>query len=234
MNLWEIEITGDASDLVDLTHWLPSGPVHLISRNATVLLTGERFEFECDHRMVYDLATRVCADLTAAGRVMHILENPLVPTVVHQMQSDGSRISRGFVLSDLRAGFRVKRAVPDGAGQNALQAIMTELNGSPHLQAAIEASSGRPITWPRLYRALEEVEAYLEDSVSNVGLCSVSDRDRLKHSANSAEVAGVDARHHIGHSKPPRKPMSLHEASELVRTLIEGAAQLMASSRGAA
>jgi hypothetical protein len=92
---------------------------------------------------------------------------------------------------------------------------------NPHLRLATLIWADEIRTWPRLYRVLEEVERSLGSTASKVGLCSDNQRDRFAHSANSAEVAGKDARHASGKYKPPDKPMSLDEATSFVGCVLE-------------
>lgn len=76
-------------------------------------------------------------------------------------------------------------------------------------------------TWPRLYRFVEELEEHLGGHVDKFKFCSYTKRGRFRLSANSAEVAGKDARHGTGIKPAPAKPMSLDEAVTFVRKLIE-------------
>jgi hypothetical protein len=234
MARWLIELNGNPTDLTELSPWLPLGEVYLLHDGNATYLAGERLEVETDVHDVYDLAVAYCAEISAAAELMLISGEPVTPGLVHRENNDGTRTTRGFGGAGITINVRVKRAAPTGPGETILQVLISESRRSQHFHAAIDAWAMKPRTWPRLYRALEEVEEYLGSSAATAGLCSTGDRDRLKHSANSAEIAGLDARHRLRKFQVPTKPMSLQEASIFIRGIIEAAAVKVSARRSAA
>ncbi len=77
-------------------------------------------------------------------------------------------------------------------------------------------------SWPRLYRVLEEIEQHLGQRVDGAGLCPFNQRQRFTHTANTAEVAGSDARHATGKFAAPGNPMTLPEATDFIGQMLLG------------
>jgi len=67
---------------------------------------------------------------------------------------------------------------------------------------------------------MEEIEQHLGKHVDVAGLCSAKQRERFARTANTAEVAGPDARHAAGKFAAPNDPMSLPEATEFIGQLL--------------
>jgi hypothetical protein len=70
-------------------------------------------------------------------------------------------------------------------------------------------------SWTQLYRMVEEMEAEV-GCLASAGIATKSELKRFKNSANSAAVAGLDARHR-SQFDAPSNPMTLGEADELLR-----------------
>ena len=77
---------------------------------------------------------------------------------------------------------------------------MNRATGKPNLDQALKVWADPMRTWPRLYRLLEEIEGHLGKSANAAGLCSGKERTRFRQTAESPEVAGVDARQASGNS----------------------------------
>lgn len=75
-------------------------------------------------------------------------------------------------------------------------------------------------TWSDLYHLLELLEQINGQPVNEAGWISGSERTRFTQTANSRGAVGEQARH--GKSfDPPRRPMSLKEARDMMRVLTE-------------
>ena len=92
--------------------------------------------------------------------------------------------------------------------------------GRAHLGMALTLWSEPERSWTRLYSILEEVEMDLGMEVDKAGLCETSERRIFRRSANSAEVAGLDARHATGKFEAPHNPMSISDGTEFIRTIL--------------
>jgi hypothetical protein len=99
------------------------------------------------------------------------------------------------------------------------QVLLAAIGANDKLDQAVMIWATNDRTWPRMYRILEEVEAYLGASVSKSGFCTVEARRRFKHSAQPPLSAGDDARPLAG-TDPPANPMSFDEAVAFINGII--------------
>ena len=77
-------------------------------------------------------------------------------------------------------------------------------------------------SWVNLYRIYEFIQANIQDddNIVEQGWWSASEKDLFKHTANSRDALGSDARH--GDDIPaPEKPMSHAEAKRLIDKLVQ-------------
>ena len=114
------------------------------------------------------------------------------------------------------SGSTLQQTLPTHA-QQLLEASRTDRR----LQLVVSIWADPIRTWPRLYRLLEELEAYLKLDVDVAGLCTKNERVRFNRSANCAEIAGKDARHMAGKFNPPSNPMNLSEATSFIGNLVK-------------
>jgi len=71
--------------------------------------------------------------------------------------------------------------------------------------------------WVNLYRIIDCFEG--KELISNKWVTE-NDLKLLKHTANSPGAIGNEARHGAGYNEPPKKPMSLRIAQEIVKKII--------------
>jgi hypothetical protein len=70
---------------------------------------------------------------------------------------------------------------------------------------------------------MEEIQQFLGEPPYKAGLCTKGEYKLFEHTANTAEVAGLDARHALGKFTPPPDPMPLAVAEALVGTVLQRA-----------
>jgi len=78
-------------------------------------------------------------------------------------------------------------------------------------------------SWVNLYRIYEFIQANIQDddNIVEQGWWSASEKDLFKHTANSRDALGTDARHAKDQIPAPETPMSHEEAKRLIETLVE-------------
>ncbi len=101
--------------------------------------------------------------------------------------------------------------------------MLSAARKSAHLHEAIKVWADPIRTWGRLYRVVEEMNKHFGQPVNKAGLCTEGELKRLTHTANTAEAAGVDARHASKSFDYPKNPMTLEEATSFVSSLLENA-----------
>ena len=240
MARWLVQLEGDPFDLEEFPYWFPDGDVYAIAENGTVYITGPAIEALKDSSQVREAALQAVDEFSAVIALLwSSLQRPSVGHV-YRDGDDGKRQTFAFGSATATARCKVRATgTVDGVRQERREPTQAQrlLAGSRvnhHLQVAVSLWADPLHTWPRLYRILEEIEMYLKQTVAKAGLCSDNQRERFTRSANTAEIAGKDARHSLGKFVPPPNPMDLAEATSFVAGLLQPALLRAASEPGPA
>lgn len=220
---------GDAFDLEELPRWFPDGGGYAFAENGSYFLAGPRLEALATAEEVRIAATEVLNELTATiSLLLTAFQRPSLGHIV-QEADDGTRHISVYLSGGVKARAKVSAALtvagatPSLPGPTQAQQALAVIKGRPRLYTAAMIGADQSHTWPRLYRVLEEIELELDGKVSDFGMCSGEDRERFRRTANTAEVAGADARHAAGKWEPPSHPMTLAEAAAFVGQLLRAA-----------
>lgn len=227
MARWLVQLEGERFDLDEFPYWFPAGEIFAVPDGEKVFLAGEGFEMLEDAGQVRERGLQALDEFSAIIALLWpSLQRPRIGTVFREADN-GSRVGHVFLSGSLQARSKVRATLSvsgtpqtDPAPTQA-QTLLERSRSNPHLQTATLIWADENRTWPRLYRILEELERFLLEPANKAGLCSSNERDRFTRSANTAEVAGKDARHASGKYEPPGNPMSLEEATSFVRRLLE-------------
>ncbi|WP_157201986.1 hypothetical protein [Massilia sp. Root335] len=229
MSQWLVQLQGDPFDLEEFPRWFPKGNVHAITRNNETFLTGNAFNKFEKAADVRDSAAQILDEFSSVISLLWpSLKRPTIGHLIHENGDGEGKVHYVLVAESatIRSKFSAAKISINGVPQ-------FDLDGPTQAEQLLEAARqdrclqlvlaiwADPIrTWPRLYRLLEELEAFLESRVDVSGLTTKTERDRFTHSANSAEIAGKDARHRGGKFVPPKNPMGLNEATTFIGQLI--------------
>jgi hypothetical protein len=224
---WLVELVGEQFDLEEFPRGFPNGEVFAVEIDGAFYLTGSAFESLTDCAVVQrEAANRLTV---MAGALMITMPNLHAPSVgnVTREQDDASRstFAIGTGIFEVRSKFHGVGAVLGGvegttSRMTVPQSVLERAHADQHLEEVLSLWSSER-TWPRLYRILEEVEEHLGEDVDDAGFCSHAERERFTRTANTAEVAGPDARHAGGQFEPPRNPMTRDEAEEFVGRILQ-------------
>lgn len=240
MARWLVKLEGDLFDLEEYPRWFPRGDVYAVTLDGETFLTGSAFQKFGDAVQVRDAAVQVLDEFssvisllwsslrrpTISGRIMYEDDNG--DRKLHHIlvaETGTFRIKGGMVSVSVN-GLPAQAEVPTQAEQ-----LLEASRQDRRLQLVVAIWADPIRTWPRLYRLLEELEAFLAKRVDVAGLCTKSERDRFTHSANSAEIAGKDARHRDGKYDPPKQPMTLDDATAFIRGLITAVLRQASANR---
>jgi hypothetical protein len=223
---WLAQLAGSEADLHYLPKLFPSGELFVLREGDGYYLAGARLDWLGSAEEVRDAAEAELDLVVAAAKlIVGVLNRPRV-TGIYFIDSQGNRhaYAPGSVFN---LEFRYKLTEPDLAtqgGRTRAQRLAAGGKSHPALLSAMQLWADETRTWPRLYRVMEEVEATFGGvRVDVLGFCSANERQRFARSANSPAVAGLDARHaDLGH-EPPRKPMTLAQATHFVSLLLVAA-----------
>jgi hypothetical protein len=237
MTRWLVQLNGSSIDLEELPYWFPDGEVHGLAEGKEVFLVGAAFETLTDPGHVRDRAAQALDEFSAmisllwGGFIRPELGN------VFRERDDGIRQGFAALAGTSRGRSKARATLSSGTNRattpTQVQTLLMASQVDDHLRGAVLLWADPTRTWPRLYRVLEEVELFLEQTVSKAKLCSAGERERFTRSANTAEVAGKDARHASGKFPPPKNPMTLAEATALVASLLQAALRQAATAGSA-
>jgi hypothetical protein len=227
MPRWLAQLEGARFDLEELPKWFPDGPIFAIEEDGAFYLVGPGLDILDDAQEVRSAAIAALDDYSGIiALLLSSFQKPRVGNVIREHE-DGRRVT-AYLLAAIGARSKltatltkVGDAEPPGPTQ--AQQLLAAAQTSPNLSVAILLWSEPERTWPRLYRVLEEVERGIGKTVDEAGLCLEGERERFKHSAQVPEVAGLDARHALGKSKPPANPMKRGDATAFIGRLLEAA-----------
>jgi hypothetical protein len=216
-------------DVEEFPKWFPSGPIHAIEEESKFFLVGERFEALTSAAEVRELAVTTLGEFAAVVRLLwSSLHTPQVGAVTREDER-GNRSSLVLLAAGVQGRSKVSAVLVhsgrprDADAQTQAQQIQAVARSRPRLGVALLVWAATERTWPRLYRVLEEIEQDLGVKVDKKGLCTAAERERFTRSANTAEIAGHEARHAGGRFAPPDRPMVLSEAAAFVGRLLETA-----------
>jgi len=97
--------------------------------------------------------------------------------------------------------------------------IFTKMKNDDLLREILTLSLEKGKDWVNLYRILDLFKAHNIDIV-NRGWITCTALDSIKHTANSPDAIGYDARHGRQSGKPPSNPIPLNKAQSLVDSII--------------
>ncbi len=224
MMRWLIELVGERLDTEEFPYWFPDGEVCAVEVDGKHYLTGSAFDQFDDGGPVRAAAADALKGMSATISLLWpALAPPRVGCVLRE-HDDGSRGAWVFAeIAPCRAKWHGAVIAVGGAALQKTQAqdLLRAGQASSHLREALEVWSDRYRSWGRLHRVLEEIERHLGQQVNRADFCSANERERFTRSSNSSEVAGIDARHASGRYAPPDRPMTLEEAEEFIRQMLD-------------
>lgn len=238
MAKWLIELAGDLFYLEDLPHFFPSGDPCIVREDSSFFLQSSQLAPALPPRSIYDRANELIERVTYVLS-LHLghFERPRVNAVVWEADN-GSRSNHYFLQGSpgvTRSKLRVSgRASQTPTPAQSLYAAALVAARSEHLHNALMLWSDQVMTWPRLYRLVEEVQQHLKAPLDKVGFCSSAQLVRFTRTANSAEAAGLDARHASKRFDVPPNPMSIDEAAQFARSILLQLLQTMPPNEPAA
>jgi hypothetical protein len=224
-----VQLVGERFDVEEFPRLFRTGDVHAIEEaDGSVFLVGDTLEKFTDPRDVHAAADAALSKMFGvASLLVRNLRRPALSDGLQRERADGRRditvlvsgvealIKGGFI------GFTIGNS-PARSEPTEGERMLTVATQYPALDAALELWGNGTLTWPRLYRILEEVErGYLGAPVDRTGFCSDAQRGRFTRTANTS-AGGVDSRHAGGRYEPPADPMTVDQAQAFIRSVLLG------------
>lgn len=226
---WEVQISGDLSDLCELAKSLTNNDLRIIERDGQFFLETIRFSYLTTSEEVIAVTSDLLPILTGAARLSLGGRTPLQIANIAKVRKDGGRDI--FVsVSDtihVRDTVSVKITRADGSIEvvNPADKVPDWINAAfknPNVAKALRLFGNDKHDWVSLYRLYEVIEADVGgiDKIASEGWATKKTIKRFKHTANSPGAIGDSARHGKEYSDPPANPMDLGEAVPLVEVIL--------------
>ncbi len=227
--VWRVVLTGHPFDIETLQEQFPKGDPRVVQDGDRYCLESADFDsLAPDCVALMARAKALLAQMNGAARLVHpSLQGVEAGRIVgpdaheHVVVEVGSIVGRGKVsVVGVRTDAGPIPPPPPPAGQVALEAA----TGNADAGAALRLLGIGPLDWVNLYRILDCVRnavGGLEGIVSR-GLSTRAELNRFTGTANSQKAIGDDARHGPGREEPPKNPMTVNEARDLICRVVRG------------
>lgn len=229
---WQVQVIGEAADLDMLSASISGAGVSIVKRDKEYVLEAEAFAELESAQAVTQEAEKILTALSGSARLVLGSHTSLSAGAVYRVKEDGSR---DIFVSLKPATMRI-RAMP-------LTATVTRANSTKEVRhpadpiakwlplattdeavaKVLRLRNSDELGWVDLYRVYEVIEDNIGSStiVAN-GWATKRSIERFTRTANSVTAAGDKARHGRERSQPPRNPVRLSEARELVDQILKG------------
>jgi hypothetical protein len=215
-------------DLEELPKWFPSGEVYAVEENGNVLLVGAGLNSLSDADAVLKKAQKALNEFSAVISLLWpSFRKPQIGQVFWE-DPTGNRRAYIFLAGIAARRFKASGRLTDAGtartpSTTQAQHLLAAARKSKHLREALKVWADPVRTWGRLYRVMEEVKKHSRKPVNKAGLCTAAELKRFTTTANTAEAAGLDARHASGSYRYPKNPMTLQQGTSFVSRLLESA-----------
>lgn len=234
---WQVQIHGWPSDLEHLAH-------HFTTPNRKVVrdTRGDGFVYETDSfircQTSEDVLNLASEDLRVLSGVLKLIRDspePLRVGAVYRLNANGGRDAFVSINETVCARAELGEVTVSTTGSDGN--IITRQAPPPRTIAVANLSStdanvakalrllAAPDhkSWVNMYRIHEVIELDVggEHALIKKRWGLQKDLKRFKHSANSVEVAGDDARHGKEENIPPPNPMSIEAAAEYLMYVLQ-------------
>ena len=230
--MWEIVLSGDDSNLKALSESFADGDPAILERDGEYLFRWSVLDGLSDVAQVKAAADEQIAWLSGAASLTLGAIEPIEATQVISTNDDGScniRVPAGDVNWNFRTSMpTVQIGRADGTEEihrpaDSAEAWLAAAESSEDVARVLRLSKGREHDWRELSYLLEIVEDSVDrKEITNAGWATRGQLDRFRRTANNPDpkAAGDAARH--GHRRwdPPRHPMTLNDARELIRQVV--------------
>lgn len=215
---WKVEITGDKSDLEELSKRLVDKDLSIVKEDTDFVLKSENLDILSNYKEVK----------SEIGKLLDIVN------VIAQLTLDPREVikyNNVFWLDETKRIF-----IESEIGMSTRVCICeNSLSDRTSLCSSIK-------NWTKIEQDdnnVKDVFKLIVHSFNLVSLCKIieilqkddfkpikkggayfKEVNRLNQSANSYKATGVESRHHLDRNEPPDSPMLLPEAKALMRTIL--------------
>jgi hypothetical protein len=222
MGRWLIKLTGEREDLEEFHRLFSRRDANVIEEGGAFYLTGVEFESladtASDAAKVQARAAEVIAEMFPVVSLnWRLARRPEVGTIVFRENANGGRdviVSVGTAHLRGRGMAAFVSNAPEQAGPTEAEQMLAAIQKPGRLQSVARLWSDPHRSWSHLFIIYEELREYLGKEPDTAGLCTKDARERFTQSAQPHRH-GADKKY-----QPPKKPMSLQEATDFILELM--------------
>ncbi len=226
---WEIQISGNETDLKELCKSLGDDELSIEEKEGQYFLVSSQFDELSNVEEIKSAGSDILSILTGATKLSLGGRIPLQIANIARIREDGGRDIFVTVSETihLRSSLGLKIERSDGTievvnpADNVLRWMQLGLADS-RVAKALRLFGTQEHSWVSLYRLYEVIEEDVGgiDEIVNAEWATKTSIRRFKHTANSPSAIGDDARHGRESTTPPARPMELGEARALIASIL--------------
>jgi hypothetical protein len=224
---WSIQLSGDKFDLEDFPKWFPTPDLQVVERPDGYYLKSELFEAIEDADQVRASAQELLERLVGAAKVYSPSLGPVGLSAVVRQEEDGRRHAYVYLSGAIKTRSKTSAAQLTVNGKEEISQVPRIALWAPiakddeKVRQALRLWVKGSENWAELYKVLEIILSEVGGAIYSNGWVPSKEVKRFKHTADSAEALGDQARHAKKDRLPPRKPMTIQEAKRLIKGLLE-------------
>lgn len=216
---WEVQLTGDSTDLRMLADSFGVGDVKITLSGSEYVLRSTKFELLESAASVRQCAIELVNALSGSARLVLGARKAIGLGVVYRVRADGKR----DINVQIGQAITFERALP----LTVVHGTQIHRPADPILKwfplvtedlviaKALRLRNADDLDWCDLYRLAELMLSNDDPPLHELGCVSRKEFERFKHTACSVAAAGDKARHGLEKRDPPPNPLSLTQAREL-------------------
>jgi hypothetical protein len=223
---FRVELTGQPAILTAVARHLQAPEMRLEKDGDTVFLTSSTFDAMSSRDEVFAKAEQMVPSIKAAIRLAGVrLTGQVAAHRVEEQTPDGPRSTTyakvgsatAVIITALPPTILINGKPPPPPPPIPVEIALRD----PRVALAFELFAREP-NWYDLYNVLDVIEEDIggEKVLEHKGWAPASELKRFTATANNLTALGFEARHARDAWQPPKTPMTLDEAVDLLRRLL--------------
>jgi len=228
---WEVQILGDIADLVMLSESFSGEEIGISQQDKQFILTSSEFNGMESATIVREKAIEIIDAISGLSRLSLSAQTNLSVGSVYNVGDDGGRgvsvfpepaklIFRGYPPTVIIGKSDGTQEIHKPADLIANWAPLSLTDSAVYKALRLRNTSS--LDWVGLYRIYEVIEEDIgRSSIIKAGWATEGAIKQFKHTANSVEAVGDQARHGKENTSPPKNPLDISQAHEFIDSLLK-------------
>lgn len=226
---WRVQLSGDNSDLEELSKSFNSDNLKICSDGETYVLSSSDYNGITEAGIVLKKSAEILSLINGGSNVIQKLAKPIQVGSVYSIDDEGKRNINLFIKDNvlITESFRPTILVNGKVRETFTFEDLPNwvLLANQNRDAAdvlnyLETGSNEIATLYKVYEIIKK-DVGGDKTIKDNGWASIKKIERFTRTANSPDAIGDKARHGVQKNQPPKNPMSLSEAESLIRHLVK-------------